>query len=56
MSILLLKKGGFELRQAATHKPRKIDRSVFFSTVPQRTNLNLQTGFGTEKLRFSDRG
>ena len=39
-----LEKGVLELRQATTIKPRKIERSVFFSTGPQRTNSSLQTG------------
>ena len=54
-----LKKGALELSRAATTKPRQIEHSVFFSTGPQRTNLSLQTGLGSngcsgaEKTRFS---
>ena len=56
-----LKKCALELCRTTTMKPRQIERSVFFSTGPQRTNLNLQTGLRSigclvvEKSRFSDR-
>ena len=58
---LNLEKGAPKLCWAAMTKPRQIECTVFF-TGPQRTNLNLQTGFGSigcmvvEKSRFSDRG
>ena len=57
-----MEKGVLELLRAATIKPRKIERSGFFSTGPQWTNMNLQTGLRynkglvPEKSRFSDRG
>ena len=55
-----LEKGALELYRAATTKPRQIERSGFFSTGPQRTNLSLQTGLESagcsvvEKTRFSE--
>ena len=56
-----LEKCALELCRTAMIKPRQIERSAF-STGPQRTNSNLQTGLRSirclvvEKSRFSDRG
>ena len=56
-----LEKRVLEVHQAATLEPRKIERSIFFPTGPQRTNLNLQAslrsngGLVPEKSLFSDR-
>ena len=57
-----LEKGALELCRTATIKPRQIERSVFFSTGPQWTNLSLQTGLESagcsvvEEKQFSDGG
>ena len=51
-----------ELSRTAMIKPKQLERSVLFSTGPQWTNLNLQTGFRSigclvvEKSRFFDKG